>query len=136
MKTNNGHTHDSPVRGGGHVPLGKILLELRNAIRRAEQCRLDLRRLGFSMRRWQEIVKDVDPALRFLVRPQVMDAIIIHLESAREPVSREVLVLALAEQGEGPPDRIRNAVTTNLRARKLVLHPDDKIGLPPRKKRA
>jgi len=138
MKKANRTTHERPVRRGGRadrVPLGKILLELRNAIRRAERSRQTLYSLGFSLKRWQEIVKDVDPALRFMVRLQVMDALIVRLQSAGEPVSRERLVDELSEEGVDAPDRIRSAITTNLRNGRLVLHPDNKIGLPPWKRK-
>lgn len=128
---------EGPPPGGGAlgVRMGAVLLDLSNAIRRAERCRLILRSMGLSERRWQEIVKDVDPALRFMVRPQMIDAIITHLESAGEPVSRDLLVRELSEQGAGVPERIRHSITANLRSRKLVLHPDNKIGLPPRRKK-
>lgn len=130
------HPGDPHAAGGpSGLRIGAVLLELSNAIRRAERCRLALRSMGMSERRWQEIVKDVDPALRFMVRPQMLDAIITRLASAGEPVSRDVLVDELSEQGAGAQDRIRHAITANLRSRKLVLHPDNKIGLPPRRKK-
>ena len=55
--------------GSENAPLasnvGALLIDLRNALQQAERCRLALRDLGYSHERWQEIVKDVDPELRF-----------------------------------------------------------------------
>ena len=110
--------------------VGGVLLDLRNALRQAERCRLALRRMGYSQRRWQEIVKDVDPELRFVLRPQILDAIITRLQSIGEPVSRRLLVRDLNTQGAGVVQRIQQAITVNLRSGNLVLMPENKIGLP------
>src|SRR5262249_43135416 len=87
----------------GSAPLaanvGALLLDLRNALQQAERCRLALRDLGYTHERWQEIVKDVDPELRFVLRPQILDAIIIRLQSVGKPVKRQTLVRDLNIQG-------------------------------------
>ncbi len=110
--------------------VGAVLLDLRNALRRVERCRRALSAAGYSRQRWQEIVNDVDPESRFMVGPKVLDAIISYIRSAREPVSKELLVHELSTQGAGPLRRIRQSITANLRNRKLVLYPGNKIGLP------
>lgn len=110
--------------------VGAILLDLRNALRRAERCRLELNRLGYSQQRWQEIVKEVDPELRFMVRPKTLDAIIAYLRSEGKPVERELLVRVLSAQRGGEARRIRHSVTANLNNHKLVLYVGNKIGLP------
>ena len=109
---------------------GKLLLDLRDALHRAQRCRMALQGLGYSREQWQEIVKDVDPELRFVLRPQVFDAIIVYLESVGKPVSKDELVRALQEQAAGTPQRIRQSITLNLRCGNLLLHPGNKIGLP------
>jgi hypothetical protein len=120
--------------GSGDAPLvasvGALLLDLRDALRQAERCRLALRRLGYSKKRWQEIVIDIDPELRFALRPQVLDAIITRLQSVGEPVNRQLLVRALNAQGAGISQRIRQSITVNLRAGNLILCQGNKIGLP------
>jgi hypothetical protein len=85
--------------------------------------------MGYSQSRWQEIVKDVDPELRFLLRPQILDAIITRLQSIGEPVSRQLLVRDLNAQGAGVVQRIQQAITVNLRSGNLVLMPENEIGL-------
>lgn len=117
----------------GNAPLasnvGALLLDLRNALQQAERCRLALIALGYSQTRWQEIVKDVDPELRFVLRPQILDAIITRLQSIGEPVNRHDLVRDLNKQGAGIPQRIKQSITQNLRAGNLGLFPGNKIGL-------
>jgi hypothetical protein len=120
--------------GRGNAPLaasvGSILLDLRDALQKAERCRLALRRLGYSQKRWQEIVRDVNQELRFILRPQLLDAIVLHLESVGEPVGRKTLALRLHAQAAGSLVRIRQAITTNLRSGNLVLIDGDKVSLP------
>jgi hypothetical protein len=120
--------------GSGDGPLasnvGALLLDLRNALQEAERCRLALIGLGYSQQRWQEIVKDVNPELRFVLRPQVLDAIITHLQSVGVPVHRQELVRDLNKQGAGIPQRIKQSITQNLRAGNLMLFPGNKVGLP------
>ena len=120
--------------GSGNPPLasnvGALLLDLRNALQQAERCRLALISLGYSQKRWQEIVKDVDPELRFIVRPQILDAIITHLQSIGQPVDRQELVRDLNEQGAGVPQRIKQSITHGLRSEHLTLYPGNKVGLP------
>ena len=87
--------------------VGAVLLDLRNALQQAERCRLALRALGYSQARWQEIVRDVDPELRFALRPQVLDA-----------------------QGAGIPQRIKQSITQHLRSGYLMLYTGNKVGLP------
>ncbi|HEX3585211.1 MAG TPA: hypothetical protein VH024_04410 [Candidatus Angelobacter sp.] len=122
----------------GNAPLasnvGALLLDLRNALQQAERCRLALKTLGFSQARWQEIVRDVDPDLRFALRPQVLDAIIMYLQSVGQPVHRQELVRTLNAQGAGIPQRIKQSITQNLRSGYLMLYPGNKIGLPDWKK--
>jgi hypothetical protein len=115
---------------GSSAKIGAVLLELQNALQRAERCRRTLKRLGFSQRRWLEIVHDVNPDLRFAVRSKMLDAIVAYLERAAAPVSRDILVHDLLAQGAGALHRIRQSVTANLRRGNLVLCPEDKIGLP------
>jgi hypothetical protein len=110
--------------------IGALLLDLHSALRRVELCRRALNNMGFSQRRWQEIVNDLDPDLRFLVRPKLLDAIVSYLDSAAEPVCRDVLVRELTAQGAGLLLRVEHSIAANLRNQSLVLYPDDKIGLP------
>ena len=117
-----------------HAPaqsVGAILLDLRSALRRAERCRLKLSRLGYSQQRWQEIVREVDPELRFMVRPKTLDAIVAYLRSEGKPVDRESLVTVLAAQRGGEARRIRQSVTANLHNQKLALYgePDRPAGM-------
>ncbi|HEU5414384.1 MAG TPA: hypothetical protein VFW31_11535, partial [Candidatus Angelobacter sp.] len=110
--------------------VGAILLDLRSALRRAERCRLKLSHLGYSQQRWQEIVREVDPELRFMVRPKTLDAIVAYLRSEGKPVDRESLVRVVAAQRGGEARRIRQSVTANLHNQKLALYAENKIGLP------
>lgn len=96
--------------------VGAVLLDLRNALQQVERCRLALKALGYSQARWQEIVRDVDPELRFALRPQILDAIITHLQSVGEPVNRQELVRDLNAHGAGIPQRIKQSLTQNLRS--------------------
>ncbi|HEY2495795.1 MAG TPA: hypothetical protein VGK24_01895 [Candidatus Angelobacter sp.] len=117
---------DSPLASN----VGVILLELHHALRTAERCRVTLRQLGYSQKRWQEIVKDVNPELRFMLRPQILDAIISHLQSGGKPVSRKMLARILNLQGAGQLMRIRQAITANLRSGNLKRFGENKVGLP------
>ncbi|MGC2697403.1 MAG: hypothetical protein WA738_16575 [Candidatus Angelobacter sp.] len=116
--------------------VGSILLDLRNALRRADRCRRALSDLGYSAERWQEIVKDVDPELRFMVRPKMLDAILTYLRSAGGPVRRDSLVNGLSVQTAGALRRIRQCITANLHSKNLVMYEGNKIGLPEWKKRS
>jgi hypothetical protein len=120
--------------GSENTPLasnvGALLLDLRNALQQAERCRLALRDLGYSPERWQEIVKDVDPELRFVLRPQVLDAIVTYLQSIGKPLKRQTLIRDLNLRGAGLPHRIQQSITVHLRAGNLVLFPGKKVGLP------
>ena len=122
------------IFSNGNGPLasnvGALLLDLRDALRQAERCRLGLQALGYSPVRWQEIVRDVDKELRFLLRPQILDAIVIHLQSVGEPVPRQELVRDLNAHGAGVPQRIKQSITQNLRSGNLMLFPGNKVGLP------
>jgi len=53
-------------------------------------------------------VKDVNPELRFVLRPQILDAIITRLQSVGGPVERHQLVRDLIAQGAGVPQRIKS----------------------------
>jgi hypothetical protein len=110
--------------------IGDLLLDLHQGLRKIEECRRELKDLGFSRERWQEIVNDVDPELRFAMRPKLLDEIVKYLESAAEPVRRDVLVRELAAQGGGLVLRVRQSVAAHLRGKSLALFPGDRIGLP------
>ena len=110
--------------------VGVILLELHHALRTAERCRVTLKQLSYSQKRWQEIVKDVNPDLRFMLRPQILDDIITHLQSVGKPVSRTALARRLTSQGSGHLVRIKQAITANLRSGNLKRFGENKIGLP------
>ena len=110
--------------------VGAVLLDLRNALQQAERCRLALISLGYSQTRWQEIVKDVDPELRFVLRPQILDAIITHLQSIGQPIDRQELVRDMNAQGAGIPQRIKQSITHGLRSEHLTLYLGSKVGLP------
>jgi hypothetical protein len=94
-----------------------------------------LKRLGFAQKRWQEIVNDVDPELRFVVRPKILDAIIGHIYRVGEPVAADLLIAELMSHEGRQLRRIRQSIAANLRRGNLVLHPDNTIGLPEWKKR-
>jgi|SRR5689334_21788512 len=123
--------------GSGDSPLasdvGALMLDLCNALQQAERCRLALKDMGYPQVRWQEIVRDVAPELRFIVRPQILDAVITHLQSVGEPVERQELTRDLNAQGAGIPQRIKQSITHGLRSGYLMLYPGNKIGLPTRK---
>jgi hypothetical protein len=86
--------------------------------------------MGFPQNRWQEIVNDVNPELRFVVRGQMLDPIVAYLKSAGKPVERNRLARALYNQATGPMQRIRQSITANLRTGNLTLHSGNKVGLP------
>ena len=115
--------------------IGAVLLDLRDALVTAERCRRALGKRQFSLERWLEIVRDIDPNLRFMVRPQILDAIVTYLQSAQEPPSRKVLVHELALQGVGTMGQIDHAMANHLRSGKLLRFADDTIGLPPEKQK-
>jgi len=110
--------------------VGPLLLNLRNALAEVERCRIALKSMGFSQSRWQEIVNDVNPELRFVLRAQMLDPIVAYLKSAGKPVERNRLARALYAQGAGPIQRIRQSITTNLRIGNLTLYSGNKVGLP------
>lgn len=111
------------------VSVGPLLITLRNALREVERCRITLKAMGYPQSRWQEIVNDVNPELRFVLRSQMLDAIMAYLKSARKPVERNRLARALYAQGAGPMQRIRQSITTNLRIGNLTLYSGNKVGL-------
>lgn len=86
--------------GTAAARVGPVLLELSNALREVERCRTTLKAMGFSQKRWQEIVNEVNPELRFVLRAQVMDLIVGYLKSAGKPVERNQLARALYTQGQ------------------------------------
>lgn len=116
----------SPCPG---AKIGTVLLDLHDAIRRAQQCRQTLHAAGISRKEWLEIVQDVDPGMRFLARPQMLDVIVALLEKAGKPLDRAVLVRALLLQG-GSSRQVRYAIHGYLRDGSLTLYQGDKIGLP------
>jgi hypothetical protein len=122
--------------GTAAARVGPLLLTLSQALREIERCRIALKAMGFSQKRWQEIVNDVNPELRFVLRSQMLDAIIAYLKSAGKPVEKNRLTRALYAQGAGPMQRIRQSITINLRAGNLTLHPGNRVGLPAWKKAA
>lgn len=116
--------------------IGPILLDLSNALQEVERCRIALTAMGFSQKRWQEIVNDVNPELRFVLRAQMLDPIVVYLKSVGKPVERNRLTRALYNQAAGPMQRIRQSITANLRAGNLTLHQGNKVGLPAWKNKA
>lgn len=126
------------VQGKSGQPLaisaGPVLLDLHNALQRAERCRVALLNLGYSREHWQEIVRDVNPELRFVLSPRLLDRTITYLESVGRPLSRKSLTRALHLQGAGTLQRIRQSITSNLRSGNLAHFPDYKVGLPDWKK--
>ena len=109
--------------------IGTVLLDLHDAIRSAQQCRQTLHALGISRKEWLELVQDVDPDMRFLARPQVLDVILTLLEKAGKPLGREALVRTLLVQG-GSSRQVRYCIQVYLRNGSLTLFRGDKIGLP------
>jgi len=122
------------VQGKSGQPLaisaGPLLLDLHDALYRAERCRLALLSLGYSREYWQEIVRDVNPELRFVLSPRLLDRTITYLESVGRPLSRKSLTRALHLQGAGALQRIRQSITSNLRSGNLAHFPGYKVGLP------
>ena len=121
-----------PVVRPGNCPgakIGTVLLDLHDAIRNAQQCRQTLHALGISRKEWLEFVQDVDPEMRFLARPRLLDVIVSLLEKAGKPLGREALVRTLLVQG-GSSRQVRYCIQTYLRNGSLTLSRDDKIGLP------
>ena len=116
--------------------VGPLLLTLGNALREVEHCRIALKAMGYSQQRWQEIVNDVNPELRFVLRSQMLDAIVTYLKSEGKPVERNRLARALHAQAAGPMQRIRQSITTNLRIGNLTVHSGNKVGLPAWKRTA
>lgn len=112
------------------INVGRVLLDLHNALHRAERCRLALLSLGYSREYWQEIVRDVNPELRFVLSPRLLDRTITYLESVGRPLSRKSLTRALHLQGAGTLQRIRQSITSNLRSGNLAHFPGYKVGLP------
>ena len=110
--------------------MGPLLLRLCNALQEVEHCRIALKAMGFPHNRWQEIVNDVNPELRFVVRNQMLDPIVAYLKSAGKPVEKNRLVRALYAQAAGPIQRIRQSITTNLRIGNLTLSPATKSDCP------
>lgn len=109
--------------------IGTALLDLHDAIRSAQHCRQTLHAVGISRNEWMEIVQDVDPGMRFLARPQLLDIIVALLEKAGKPLDRAVLVRALLVQG-GSSRQVRYSIHGYLRDGNLTLYQGDKIGLP------
>ena len=122
--------------GTAAARVGPLLLALSKALREVERCRIALKAMGFSQKRWQEIVNDVNPELRFVLRAQMLDPIVGYLKSVGKPVERNRLQRALYKQGAGPMQRIRQSITTNLRTGNLTLHSGSKVGLPAWKNKA
>jgi hypothetical protein len=110
--------------------IGPLLLELRDALRRAERCRIALFRMGYSRKRWLEIVNEVNPELRFVLQSQMLDPIVTYLKSVGKPVNRSRLSRELYAQAAGPIQRIRQSITVNLRSGNLTLYPGNRVGLP------
>jgi hypothetical protein len=112
------------------ISVGPLLLDLHSALQRAERCRVALLSLGYSREHWQEIIRDVNPELRFILSPRLLDRIIAYLESVGRPLSRKSLTHTLHLQGAGTMQRIRQSITANLRTGNLAHFPDYKVGLP------
>jgi hypothetical protein len=124
------------VNASAAASVGPLLLSLSNALQEVERCRIALKAMGFPRNRWQEIVNDVNPELRFVVRGQMLDLIVAYLKSAGKPVERNRLVRVLHNQAAGPMQRIRHSISTNVKAGNLTLHSGNKVGLPAWKKTA
>jgi len=77
-----------------------------------------------------EIVAEVQAELRFIVRPDLLDAVIQHLLKAGKPVTRRALVRDLVQQRVGGAERIRQSITLGLRSGELALFSGKMIGLP------
>jgi hypothetical protein len=119
--------------GGGPcqaAKIGVVLLDLHEALREVSRCRQTLKSVGFSQKRWQEIVNDVDPELRFAVRPKTLDAIIGYLYRVGEPVKRTDLIDELMSRGDGHLGRIRQSIAASLRNGILIKYARGKVGLP------
>lgn len=110
--------------------VGRVLLELRMALRKAERCRCTLREAGYPRDRWLEIVNSAAPEMRFAARPRIMDAIRSHLEQAGRPLSRERLLNEISALGLAPRPEVKHSIAANLREGNLVLLPGRLIGLP------
>jgi hypothetical protein len=125
---------EARVQGKSGQPLaisaGTLLLDLHDSLQQAERCRVALIGLGYSREHWQEIVRDVNPELRFVLSPRLLDKIIAYLESVGRPLSRKSLTHTLHLQGAGTMQRIRQSITVNLRSGNLAHFPDYKVGLP------
>lgn len=76
-----------------------------------------------------EIVTEVDPKIRMMVRSQILDAVVQHLERVGKPVERGILVRDLSARKVGTAERIRQAVIMGLRAGILTLGPGNRVGL-------
>ena len=126
-------THIGNTKAAASV--GPTLLILRNALQQVEQCRIALKAMGYPQKRWQEIVNDVNPELRFVLQSKTLDPIIVYLKSLGKPVHRNKLARDLYAQGVGPLQRIRQSITTNLRSGNLTLDSRNKVGLPAWKKK-
>lgn len=126
-------THIGNARAAASV--GPVLLTLRNALQQVEQCRIALQAMGYPQKRWQEIMRDVNPELRFVLQPKMLDSIIAYLKSVDKRVHRNKLARDLYAQGIGPLQRIRQSITTNLRSGNLTLDSRNKVGLPEWKKK-
>jgi hypothetical protein len=122
--------------GTAAARVGPLLHTLSEALREVERCRIALKAMGYSQKRWQEIVNDVNPELRFVLRGQMLDPIVAYLKSVGKPVERNRLARALYAQAAGPIQRIRQSITMNLRVGNLTPHSGNKVGLPAWKNRA
>jgi hypothetical protein len=114
--------------------IGALLLELRDSLERAAQCRLSLEERGFPRERWLEVVKDVDPHLRFMGRRQILDVLVDHLHSEGVAIPRRRLAHQVALQGAATLARVQYAITVNLRNGNLSRFPNNRIGLAAWKK--
>ena len=56
-------------------------------------------------------MKDIDPHLRFMARPQLLDAIIVYLQSAGGPVDRDQLAHELSAQKVDTLERVRRVIS-------------------------
>src|SRR6476469_1083611 len=112
------------------VNIGPLLLELRDALRRAERCRIALFRMGYSRKRWLEIVNEVNPELRFVLKSQMLDPIVTYVKSVGKPANRSTLSREFYAQAAGPMQRSRQSITVNLRSGNLTLYPGNRVGLP------
>ena len=77
-----------------------------------------------------EIAAEVEAELRFIVRPDLLDAVVQHLLKAGKPITRRAVVRDLVQQKVATAERVRQTITLGLRSGQLTSFPHKTIGLP------